>query len=100
MSCFIKNILFAPRQPKATTMATKGFQKWSKACPKKTRKSPQGKEREVETNPKENNKSLTYIHIHKMCANSRSNAIQRPATNSYSFLCPVTIIILDILIAY
>ena len=63
-------------------MATQGAPKWSKGCPKGpkgTPKSAQGEEKEVERHPKENNKSQTYIHIHKIYANSRSTAIQRPA---------------------
>ena len=83
-SDFVKNLLYAPRQPKATPMATQGSSKWSKGCPKGpkgTPKAAQGKKKEVERHPKENSKSQTYIHIHKVYANSRCTAIQRPASN-------------------
>ena len=46
---FVKNVLYAPRQPKATPMATQSSPKWSKGCPKgpkKSSKSAQGEKKE------------------------------------------------------
>ena len=36
--------------------------------------------------PKESNKSQNYIHVNKIYANSRSTAIQQPASNVYCLL--------------
>ena len=64
-------------------MAFQGVPKWSNGCPKGPKKSPksaQGKKKGVEGHPKEANKSQNYIHINEIYANSRSTAIQRPAS--------------------
>ena len=56
--------------------------------PKGTQKEPteaQSGEKEVERHGKETNKSQDYIHINKAYANSRSTAIQPPASISYKY---------------
>ena len=65
-------------------MAFQGVPAWSKGCPKGPKKSPksaQGKKKGAEGHPKEANKSQNYIHTNNIYANSRSTAIQRPASN-------------------
>ena len=84
VSTFVNNLLYRPRQTKATSMATQGAPKWSKGCPRDPKGSPkssQGQQNEPQRHPKESNKSQNYIHINEIYPNSRSTAIQRPASN-------------------
>ena len=86
-SNLIRNLLNVLRHTKATSMSSQGVLKWSKGCrkePKKSPKSAQGKKKSVEGHPKEANKSHNYIHMNKMYTNSRSTAIQRPASIIYT----------------
>ena len=82
---FCQKLLNVPRQTKATSMASQGVPEWSKGCPKALKRSPksaQGEKKRVEGHPKEANKAQNYIHINKIYANSRSTAIQRPASTA------------------
>ena len=63
----------APTGPTGIPREAKGGPKWS-----------QGNQNESQRRPKESNKSQNYIHINKIYANSRSTAIQRPASNKYT----------------
>ena len=61
----------APWEPKAPPRVPKGF-----GSPK----SFQEKQNEFQRHPKETNKSQSYIHTNETYTNSRSTAIQRPAS--------------------
>ena len=87
MTIFVKNLLHRLGQAKASSIATEGDPKWSKGCPresKKNSKSFPGKEIEVERHPMESDKIQNCMHVNKIQANSRSTAIQLPASTSLS----------------
>ena len=68
-------------EAKATPRRAPWEPKAAQRLPKGSPKSPQGKQNELQRHPKETNKSQNYIHINKIHANSRSTAIQRPASS-------------------
>ena len=81
---FVENRLYRPRQTKATSMAAQSAPRWSKGCPREPKGGPktsQGEQNELQGHPKETNKPQTYIHINEIYADSRSTAIQRPASS-------------------
>ena len=66
-----------PRRPKVVQGLSKGTQKEPKVGPRSKkvgRRAPKGGQ--------QSNKSQNYIHINEIYANSRSTAIQRPASNN------------------
>ena len=67
-----RTALGSPRCPQGTHQHCKGAKGRSK--------SPQGEQKDFQRHPKETNKSQNYIHLNKIYANSRSTAIQRPAS--------------------
>ena len=64
-----------PKVPQRDPPASQGSQREPK--------SAQGQQNELQRHPKETTKLQNYIHINEIYANSRSTAIQRPASNNY-----------------